>query len=185
MRVTFTKSVKGPIRIMDLRGTHKGGGGPDKTILLSAQHHDKERFFVLVTYLRDPKDHEFQISEKARKLGIPYVEVQDGRLLDIKCLKKLNGIISEYKIELIHAHDEKTLLYGWLLKLTQPKLKIVFTCHSIENLVINEFSSRLTYYENSLRKKGNLIPDEEIFKAYHGCFGSNKETTDRQGAKDR
>jgi glycosyltransferase involved in cell wall biosynthesis len=138
---------------MDLRGTYKGGGGPDKTILSSAQHHDKERVFVLVTYLRDPGDQEFQITEKARKLGIPYVEVQDGRLLDIKCLKKLNGIISEYKIDLIHAHDEKSLLYGWFLKRVRPRLKIVFTCHAFPCFSSSDFRSRVKYYDYSIRKQ--------------------------------
>lgn len=46
---------KRPIRIMELRGTYKGGGGPDKTILLSAQRHDKDRIFILVTYLEIPE----------------------------------------------------------------------------------------------------------------------------------
>ena len=150
-------SAKRPIRVMDLRGTYKGGGGPDKTILSSAQRHDKERFFVLVTYLRDPRDPEFQITEKARKLGIPYVEVQDGRLLDIKCLKKLNAIISEYKIELIHAHDDKTLLYSWLLKRVRPKLKTAFTCHSFPNYNSSDFPSPLGYVDYRVRRQAVLF----------------------------
>src|SRR5689334_18823470 len=65
-------------RVMDLRGTYKGGGGPDKTVLNSAAQHDPERVHVLVTYLRQPWDHEFQIPEMARQLGINYVDVYDG-----------------------------------------------------------------------------------------------------------
>ena len=161
---------------MDLRGTYKGGGGPDKTILSSAQRHDKERFFVLVTYLRDPRDPEFQITEKARKLGIPYVEVQDGRLLDIKCLKKLNAIISEYKIELIHAHDDKTLLYSWLLKRVRPKLKIAFTCHSFPNYNSSDFPSFFRYCGLPPPKESDHISDKRLFSAHHGCIRGNKET---------
>ena len=157
MRETFVKSVKKPIRIMDLRGTHKGGGGPDKTILLSAQRHDKERVFVLVTYLRDPGDQEFQISERAKKFNIPYVEVQDRKLLDIKCLLELNRIIGEYQIELIHAHDEKSLLYSWLLKRVRPKLKTVFTCHSFPYHNTSDFSSPLGYVDYRLRRQAVLF----------------------------
>ncbi|KPK00677.1 MAG: hypothetical protein AMK71_08080, partial [Nitrospira bacterium SG8_35_4] len=66
-----------PVRIMDLRGTYKGGGGPDKTILNSAARHDPSRVYVLVTYLRRKDDKEFDIHLKASKLGIHYVDVYD------------------------------------------------------------------------------------------------------------
>ena len=67
----------GPVRIMELRGTYKGGGGPDKTILLSAERHDKARFFVLVTYLRQPNDDEFRIGQMAANRGINYLDVRE------------------------------------------------------------------------------------------------------------
>ena len=121
-----------PIRIMDIRGTHKGGGGPDKTVLLSALNHDKERVFVLVTYLRDPKDKEFQITDRAGKMEIPFFkEVYDRRLLDLKCLLDLHRLIRRYKIQIFHAHDDKTLLYGWLLKKCNLRLIIIVNVFAI------------------------------------------------------
>ena len=63
------------VRIMELRGTYKGGGGPDKTILLSAERHNKTAFFVLVTYLRQPDDNEFQIGKMVENRGINYIEI--------------------------------------------------------------------------------------------------------------
>ena len=33
-----------PVRLLELRNTYKWGGGPDKTILLSAARHDQAVF---------------------------------------------------------------------------------------------------------------------------------------------
>jgi len=119
-----------PVRIMELRGTYKGGGGPDKTILYSAVQHPESDFFVLVTYLRDPGDHAFQITEMAEKLGVEhYVEIEDRRMLDFSCLFKLHKLIKRHKIQIIHVHDQKTALLGVLLKCLCPRVQIMNTAH--------------------------------------------------------
>ncbi|HJV66216.1 MAG TPA: glycosyltransferase family 4 protein [Geomonas sp.] len=120
----------GGIRVLDLRGTYKGGGGPDKTVLNSAARHDPERVRVLVVYLRQPGDREFAIPDRARRLGIDYLDLEDARLLDLDCLRRLAGLIDQHRIEVLHAHDDKTLLYGWLLALCRPRLRVLCTCHS-------------------------------------------------------
>ncbi|HJV33619.1 glycosyltransferase family 4 protein [Geomonas sp.] len=118
------------IRVMDLRGTYKGGGGPDKTVLNSAARHDPDKVQVLVVYLRQPKDDQFSIPSQARRLGIRYLDLEDGGLLDPDCLRRLAGLLDAHQISVLHAHDDKTLLYGWLLSLVRPGLRILFTCHS-------------------------------------------------------
>ena len=117
------------INVMELRGTYKGGGGPDKTILLSAKNHSN-RFFVLVAYLRSPGDSKFQIGRKAKELGIDhYVEVIDKRMIDFSCLFQLSSLIREYHIQIIHAHDLKSTLLGLLLKILHPSIRIMHTAH--------------------------------------------------------
>ena len=135
------------LRIMELRGTYKGGGGPDKTILLSAAKHDRDRFFVLVTYLRDPKDKEFQIAEMASQYGVPdYIEVSDRRMLDLKCLFELNRLIRKYRLELIHVHDQKTTLMGFLLRILNPKVKVMNTAHGwIVNSKVDSLKQKIQY----------------------------------------
>ena len=54
------------VRLLELRNTYKWGGGPDKTILLSAERHDPSRVEVVVVYIRDIRDREFSIGDKAR-----------------------------------------------------------------------------------------------------------------------
>jgi glycosyltransferase involved in cell wall biosynthesis/serine acetyltransferase len=144
-------------RIMDFRGTYKGGGGPDKTVLNSAARHDPAKVHVLVTYLRQPEDIEFQIPEMARRLGINYVDVQDGGLLDRSCLSSLKEILIEHQLGVIHAHDEKTLLYAWLLTFMMPDLKIMYTCHSHPVYGREAFASILAYLKFKLRQKVQIF----------------------------
>lgn len=140
-------------RVMDLRGTYKGGGGPDKTVLNSAAQHDPERVYVLVTYLRQPLDTEFQIPEMAHRLGINYVDVVDGKTVDWSCLKQLRTLLRTHGLTLVHAHDDKTLLYGWLLKLLTPGLEIMYTCHSHAVHCRGDFAGFREFLTFTLRQK--------------------------------
>ncbi len=144
------------VRIMDIRGTYKGGGGPDKTVLHSAVLHDKKRVHVLVTYLRDPSDDEFQITQMAQQLNINYTEVLDRRLIDTKCIHELYRLIIKHRLDIYHAHDDKTLLYGWLLRFIIPKLKIIYTCHG-------NFPPRITH-KNYLRHVISLFLKKKYLK---------------------
>lgn len=141
------------IRIMELRGTYKGGGGPDKTILLSAEQHNKERFFVLVTYLRSPYDNEFRIGEMAANREINCIEVIDRRLIDVKCIFDLNSLVSKNNINIVHAHDNKSLLYGVFLKILNPKVKIMYTCHLYKKYMLKDTGSYIDLISHWFRRK--------------------------------
>ena len=140
-------------RVMDLRGTYKGGGGPDKTVLNSAAQHDPTRVHVLVTYLRQPDDAEFQIPAMAARLGINYVDVVDHPGIDLACLRRLRQLLRDHNLTVIHAHDDKTLLYGWLLRLGDPGLKILYTCHSHAVHRRQEFSGFPAWLKFKLRQQ--------------------------------
>ena len=152
MQIGFTMP-KTPIRVMDFRGTYKGGGGPDKTILNSAAQHDKDRVDVLVTYLRTPEDHEYTIDKWANQLGIKYVDVADRKLIDWGCIKSLKKIITDNNIQVLHAHDNKTALYGWILKMLLPSLNIMFTCHLHSNYSESDFPSYPSYLKFKFRRR--------------------------------
>ena len=145
------------IRVMDLRGTYKGGGGPDKTVLNSAAQHDPEKVYVLVTYLRQPWDDEFQIPEMAHRLGINYMDVIDGSTVDWSCLRQLQALLRKHDLKLVHAHDDKTLLYGWLLKLMTPGLKIMYTCHSHAVHCRGDFAGPRDYLGFRLRQNMRIF----------------------------
>jgi glycosyltransferase involved in cell wall biosynthesis len=138
---------------MDFRGTYKGGGGPDKTILNSAAQHDPSRFHVLVAYLRQPDDKEFQIADKAKLLALNYVDLVDHTMLDWGCIRQLVKLVRQEKISLIHSHDDKTLLYSVILKHLVPGMRIMHTCHSHSEYAKETFRSSKAYWKFRLRKK--------------------------------
>src|SRR6476620_1477531 len=103
------------IRLLELRNTYKWGGGPDKTILLSAERHDRSRVEVVVAYVRDARDHEFTIGEKARAKGLTFYEIEERSKFDFRVLRTLKEIIVRHDINIIHSHDYKTDLFAYLL----------------------------------------------------------------------
>ena len=103
------------IRVLELRSVRGTGGGPEKTIMLGAERANLDRFEVLVCYIRDRRDEEFQPAERARQMGIRYVEVHEGHSLDPSIWPALRRIVSEECIDIVHAHEYKTDLVAWLL----------------------------------------------------------------------
>lgn len=142
-----------PVRVMDFRGTYKGGGGPDKTILNSAAQHDKSRVDVLVAYLRQPDDKEFQIAEMAKSLAINYIDFVDHSKFDWGCIQQIKKTIIQKKISLLHSHDDKTLLYSVVLKYLVSGLRIMHTCHSHSEYTKEAFNGSIAYWKYALRKK--------------------------------
>lgn len=174
---------KKPIRIMDFRGTYKGGGGPDKTILNSAAQHDPEKVDILVTYLRDPKDDEYTIDIWAKSLGIKYVDVPDAKVLDFTCINKLKQLIDKHDIQLIHAHDDKTLLYGWLLKKMRPNVRIMYTCHSHAPYRRHDFDTFSAYLRFYLRSKIQIFLMKKFQKPILTIAHHTKRTLVADGLK--
>lgn len=146
-----------PVRVMDFRGTYKGGGGPDKTILNSAARHDENVIDILVVYLRQPGDKEFNIDKQAKLLCIKYTDIIDKYLVDFRCIFKIKKLIIENKISLLHTHDDKTLLYGVILKKLVSNLIIMHTCHSHSDYKKNTFSNMKDYIKYKVRKKIQLL----------------------------
>lgn len=104
-----------PVRVLELRSVRGTGGGPEKTILLSAAMADPERAQVTVCYLRDQRDEVFKIHERAASAPVDYVEVPERHSFDPKVWAKLQKLIAERQIDLLHAHDYKTDLLALLL----------------------------------------------------------------------
>lgn len=152
-------------RVMDFRGTYKGGGGPDKTVLNSAAQHDPDRVFILVVYIRQPDDHEFQIPEMARKIGVKnFIDIPDRGMVDMECLKQLKKVILDNNLDVVHAHDDKTLLYAWLLRFMLPHIRIMYTCHSHAVYSRGEFSRLKEYISFKMRQKIQIFLMQRYLK---------------------
>lgn len=103
------------VRVLELRSVRGAGGGPEKTILLGAERADRTRVEVTVCYIRDERDGEFAIGERARRHGVDYVEVTERGSFDPRLWPKLRRLVRERNIDIVHAHDYKTDLLARLL----------------------------------------------------------------------
>jgi glycosyltransferase involved in cell wall biosynthesis len=104
-----------PVRVLELRSVRGTGGGPEKTILLSAAMADPVRAQVTVCYLRDQRDEVFSIDARAASARVDYVEVPERHSFDPQVWAKLKALIASRKIDLLHAHDYKTDLLALML----------------------------------------------------------------------
>lgn len=120
------------IRLLELRSTYKWGGGPDKTILLSAERHTKSRVSVVVAYIRDVRDQEFVIGQKARARGLTFYELVERGKFDLRVLWAIRDIVIKHDINLIHGHDYKSDLFAWLVRLSmwRRRVALVSTAHA-------------------------------------------------------
>lgn len=120
------------IRLLELRNTYKWGGGPDKTILLSAERHDRSRLSVVVAYIRDVQDHEFRIAEKARDRGVTFYEITERGKFDFRVVRTIRDLVLRYDINIIHAHDYKSDFFAFLVRrwLWRKKIALLSTAHA-------------------------------------------------------
>jgi glycosyltransferase involved in cell wall biosynthesis len=120
-----------PVRLLELRNTYKWGGGPDKTILLSAARHNPNRVSVVVAYVRDAHDREFTIAEKAYTLGLTFYQIEEQSKFDPRVLRAIRDIVTKHDINLIHAHDYKSDLFAYLVRylLWRRHLSLIATAH--------------------------------------------------------
>jgi len=120
------------IRLLELRNTYKWGGGPDKTVLLSAERHDRDLVEVVVAYIRDVRDTEFCITDKARARGLTFYEIEERSKFDLRVLRALRDIVLQHNINLIHGHDYKSDLFAAMLRwwMGRQRFALVATAHA-------------------------------------------------------
>jgi glycosyltransferase involved in cell wall biosynthesis len=124
--------VEPPVRLLEVRNTYKWGGGPDKTIMLSAEQHDRTRVSVVVAYIRDVHDREFSVRERANRREFTFYEIEEHCKFDTRVLRTLRDIVLRHEINLIHSHDYKSDLFAYLIRrrLWRQQISLVSTAHA-------------------------------------------------------
>jgi glycosyltransferase involved in cell wall biosynthesis len=130
--MSATNGSAAAVRLLEVRSTYRGGGGPDKTILLSAECHDPKRVQAVVAYVRDARDTEFSIGARARGRGFPYHELVESGKIDVRVIRRLRRLVVEHGINIIHGHDYKSDLLAFLTALTfgRSRPALVSTAHA-------------------------------------------------------
>ena len=105
------------------------GGGPDKTILLSAPFMAETDYWLAAAYMHPPNDPGFeQVRQRAQAVGCPFVGVPDRGPLDQSVLRTMLQICKHYNVKIWHGHDYKSNLLGMMLRPFWP-MKLVTTVH--------------------------------------------------------
>jgi glycosyltransferase involved in cell wall biosynthesis len=121
--------MPGKIGVLYLRQAAGGGGGADTVILNTVSHMDTDRFCVILAYMKKREENIGPVLEKLRGKGIPYFELPGKSIIDLAQLRNICRLIREHNIKILHSHDPKTDLYGYLLGFIFPRLKLVSTIH--------------------------------------------------------
>ena len=117
------------INVLHLRSSRGGGGGPEKTIMFSAKVADPDEFRLHIAYLKSRHDPQFDLDQRARKLGVDsFLTIDEDRKLDISAMKQLLRLLRELDIHILHGHCYKSDLYGLILSRYHP-MKLVTTAH--------------------------------------------------------
>ena len=131
-----------PIRVLELRSVCGAGGGPEKTILMGAARADRRRFEVTVCYIRDSRDLAYSIGDRARRLGVDYVEIVERNSFDRRVWGELRRVVRERGIDIVHGHEYKTDLLALLVARAEGVIPLA-TAHGWTGHTRRE---RLFYY---------------------------------------
>ncbi len=127
-------------RVLELRAADGPGGGPEKTILHGAALHRMSS--VAVCYLRQAHDRNTEIAERARKLGIDYLEIRQCGKFDFSLSQQLRNVIRHRNIQIVHAHEYKSNYFARLL----AKSTGVIPLSTAHGWTGNAYRERFLYY---------------------------------------
>jgi glycosyltransferase involved in cell wall biosynthesis len=117
------------INVLHLRSLRGAGGGPEKTILFSAKEADPSSFRLHIAYLKSRNDRDFDLAERAKKLGIDdFITIDEDRKFDLRAIRQLLEVLRERRIDVLHCHCYKSDLYGLILSRFY-NMKLVTTVH--------------------------------------------------------
>jgi glycosyltransferase involved in cell wall biosynthesis len=130
-----------PVSVLHTRVVTGTGGGPDKTILLSAGSLAHTRYRVSAAYFHPPHDSGFGVlRRRAEALACPLASVPDRGPLDLSVVWSMLQLCRRLRVQVWHAHDYKSNLVGLVVRRFHP-MRMVTTVHGWVT-----FSSRTPLY---------------------------------------
>lgn len=117
------------IVVLHTRVVTETGGGPEKTILLSAPFMAQTDYWLASAYMHPPGDPGFEvIRHRAASWNSPLIPVADRGPLDLSIPWTMLRICRHYNVRIWHAHDYKSNLIGLLLR-PFHRMRLVTTVH--------------------------------------------------------
>ncbi|HJT32847.1 MAG TPA: glycosyltransferase family 4 protein [Pirellulales bacterium] len=127
--MTARRNGKRKINVVHLRSSRGTGGGPDKTLLFSALEGDREAFNVHVVYLKSENDPDFDLEQRANKLGVEsFTAIGERSRFDLRAMRVLLRVLREKNADILSCHCYKSDLYGLILSRFHS-MKLLTTVH--------------------------------------------------------
>jgi glycosyltransferase involved in cell wall biosynthesis len=101
-------------RVLHLRTVSGRGGGPEKTLLNSPRFLE-DRYDVRLAYIRPEGDPAYDMPARAASRGVKLADIPERWGADPRTLWRLAREITAFNPDVLHAHDYKTNVLGWLL----------------------------------------------------------------------
>lgn len=117
------------ISVTHLRCASGGGGGADRVILNTVPRLQSGRFSQSVLYLSRTESDAAGLVEPLRTQGVPCQVFPGHRVFDLRQFLAVRRFVMEHRVRILHCHDAKADVYGFLLRLMRPSLKVVSTLH--------------------------------------------------------
>lgn len=116
------------INIMHLRSSSAGFYGAEGIILELCKNIDKEKFNCCLACFKDPRLHKISLIEEAQKNNLRTEVINLAFRFDIFAIVKLKGLLAKYNIDILHCHDYKANLIGFLASRFK-RVNLVTTLH--------------------------------------------------------
>ncbi len=117
------------ISVAHLRCASGGGGGADRVILNTVPRLQAGHSSQSVLYLSRTESDAAGLVEPLRRQGVPCQVFPGHRVFDLRQFLAVRRFVMDHQVRILHCHDAKADVYGFLLRLLRPSLKVVSTLH--------------------------------------------------------
>ena len=138
--------------------TSSYGGGAERLVLDQMKLYDQSKFNLYVITFRPG-----QLEDGFKKTNATYHCLHTKSRLSLSTLIKLSKFIKNKNIKLIHAHLVEPEIYAVLLKILNPRVKLIITKHNTNDFrkkfgwriigkLISMFANRIICVSNEVKR---------------------------------
>ncbi len=113
------------IRVMHFRRTSHIVGGPETLLYAIGKYTDRERFDVTIADFGPTENDRTEFLREFDKYDMPTVSIPAGHKWDFRSIKYLAHILEERQIDILHTHDHRTDLIGYVASRRRPTATVV------------------------------------------------------------
>ncbi len=113
------------IRVMHFRRTSHIVGGPETLLYAIGKYTDRERFDVTVADFGADAEARTPFLREFDQYDIPTVSIPAGHKWDFRSIRELAAVLEEREIDILHTHDHRTDLIGYLASRRRPTATVV------------------------------------------------------------